>query len=115
MVDQRGSLYHLVSKIPELVLELVVLCVACKGPTGIAIADVVALVRSKGKAFNSEKQTQHAVAPVCFTGVADEEPAVDESRKPCRFWKLGTCWRGARCKWLHEVPTGIAGNAHLAS
>ena len=52
---------------------------------------------------------------MCFTGVADEEPTVNESRKPCRFWKLGTCWRGARCKWLHEGPAGIAGNAHLAS
>ena len=85
LAAQRLSLYHIVSKISELVPELAALRVACKDPAGIAIADVVALIRSKGEAFNSEKQTQHAVARMCFAGVADEEPAVDESRKPCRF------------------------------
>ena len=112
---QRLSLYRPVSKISEPVPELTALRVACKNPVGIATADVVALVRSKGEAFSLEKQTQHAVAHMCFAGVADEEPAVDESKKLCRFWKLGTCWRGARCKWRHERPAGIAGNAHRAS
>ena len=26
----------------------------------------------------------------------------------CPWWKLGTCRWGARCKWLHEGPAGIA-------
>ena len=80
------SLYHLVSKILERVPELAALRVACKDPAGIAIADVVALVRSKGEAFNSEKQTQHNVAHMCFAGVANEE-LVDRSQMHCRSWK----------------------------
>ena len=108
LVAQRLSLYHLVSKIPELVPELAALRVACKDPAGIAINDVVALVRAKGEAFNSEKQTQQAVANMCFAGVADETTVVDESKIPCRFWKSGTCRFGSRCKWLHEGPAGIA-------
>ena len=108
LVAQRLSLYHLVSKIPELVPELAALRVACKDPAGIAINDVVALVRAKGEAFNSEKQTQQAVANMCFAGVADGTAVVDESQIPCRFWKLGRCRFGDRCKWLHEGPAGIA-------
>ena len=65
------------------------------------------LVRSKGEAFNSEKQTQQAVATMCFAGVADED-VVDESKKKCPWWKKGTCRWGTRCKWLHEGPAGIA-------
>ena len=65
LVAQRLSLYHLVSKIPELVPELAALRVACKDPAGVAIDDVVALVRAKGEAFNSEKQTQMTVANMC--------------------------------------------------
>ena len=108
LVAQRLSLYHLVSKIPELVPELAALRVACKDPAGIAINDVVALVRAKGEAFNSEMQTQQAVANMCFAGVADETTVVDESQIPCRFWKVGRCRYGARCKWLHEGPAGVA-------
>ena len=53
---------------PELVPEMAVLCVACKDPAAIATADVAALVISKGGAFNSEKQTQHAVAHITLLG-----------------------------------------------
>ena len=49
------------SKIPGLVPELATLRVACKDPAGLAIDDLVDLVKSKGEAFNSEKQTQQAV------------------------------------------------------
>jgi hypothetical protein len=99
------SLYHLVSEIPELIPELAALRVACKDPAGVAIGDLIDIVRSKGEAFNSEKQTQQAVATMCFAGVADD---VVESKKVCPWWKLGTCRWGARCKWLHEGPAGIA-------
>ena len=73
----------------------------------IDIADLIDLVRAKGEVFNSEKQTQLAVANMCFAGVADATD-VDETKIPCRFWKLGTCRWGARCKWLHDGPAGIA-------
>ena len=107
LVAQRLSLYHLVSKIPELIPELAALRVACKDPAGVAIGDLIDIVQSKGEAFNSEKQTQQAVATMCFAGVADED-VVDESKKPCPWWKKGTCRWGARCKWIHEGPAGIA-------
>jgi hypothetical protein len=106
LVAQRLSLYHLVSKIPELIPELAALRVACKDPAGVAIGDLIDIVRSKGEAFNSEKQTQQAVATMCFAGVADGEAS--ESTRVCPWWKLGTCRWGARCKWLHEGPAGIA-------
>ena len=107
LVAQRLSLYHLVSKVPELVLELAALRVACKDAAGVAIADIIDLVRREGEASNSEKKTQQAVATMCFAGVADAD-VVDESKKTCPWWKKGTCRWGARCKWLHEGPAGIA-------
>ena len=106
LVAQRLSLYHLVSKIPELIPELAALRVACKDPAGVAIGGLIDIVRSKGEAFNSEKQTQQAVATMCFAGVADD--VVDESTKVCPWWKKGTCRWGSRCKWIHEGPAGIA-------
>ena len=107
LVAQRLSLYHLVSKVPELVPELAALRVACKDPAGVAIEDVVDLVRRKGEAFNSEKQTQQAVATMCFAGVAEEDSA-GGSTKVCPWWKKGTCRWGPRCKWIHEGPAGVA-------
>ena len=64
-------------------------------------------MRQKGEAFNLEKQTQQAVATMCFAGVAEEDLA-DESRKVCPWWKKGTCRWGPRCKWIHEGPAGVA-------
>ena len=55
LVAQRLSLYHLVSKVPELVPELAALRVTCKYSAGVAIEDLVDFVRRKGDAFNSEK------------------------------------------------------------
>ena len=81
--------------------------VACKDPAGVAIEDVVDLVRRKGEAFNTEKQTQQAVATMCFAGVAEED-AAGGSTKVCPWWKKGTCRWGPRCKWIHEGPAGIA-------
>ena len=107
LVAQRLSLYHLVSKVPELVPELAALRVACKDPAGVAIEDLVDLVRRKGEAFNSEKQTQQAVATMCFAGVAEEDSA-GGSTKVCPWWKKGTCRWGPRCKWIHEGPAGVA-------
>ena len=106
VVSKRLSLFHLVSKIPELIPEIAALRVAA-GAAGIEISKLIDLVRAKGEAFNSEKQTQLAVANMCFAGVADATD-VDETKIPCRFWKLGTCRWGARCKWLHDGPAGIA-------
>ena len=79
LVAQRLSLYHLVSEIPELFPELTALRVACKDPAGVAIEDLVDIVRHKGEAFNSEEQTQHAVATMCFAGVADADVIDDVS------------------------------------
>ena len=106
VVSKRLSLFHLVSKIPELIPEIAALRVAA-GAAGIEISKLIDLVRAKGEAFNSEKQTQLAVANMCFAGVADATD-VDETKIPCRFWKLGKCRWGDRCKWLHDGPAGIA-------
>ena len=111
LVAQRLSLYHLVAKIPELVPELAALRVACKDAAGVAIADIIDLVRRKGEAFNSKKQTQQAVATMCFAGVADDVVIGSGRRRGRRrgpWWKKGTCRWGARCKWIHEGPAGIA-------
>ena len=105
-VAKRLSLFHLVSKIPELVPEIAALRVAAGAP-GIDVDKLVDLVRAKGEAFTSENQTQVAVANMCFAGVADEVE-IDESKVACPFWKRGTCRWGARCKWHHEGPAGIA-------
>jgi hypothetical protein len=62
-VSKRLSLFHLVSKIRELVPELASLRVAA-GAAGIEIGKgLVDLVRAKGEAFNSEKQTPTCVSP----------------------------------------------------
>ena len=105
-VSCRLSLFHLVSKIPELIPEIAALRVAA-GAGGIVVSTLVDLVRAKGEAFNSEKQTQIAVANMCFAGVADAA-GVDESAVVCRYWKLGTCRWGDKCKWKHDGPAGIA-------
>ena len=107
LVARRLSLYHLVSKVPELISELAALRVACTDPVGVAIGDLIDIVRQKGEAFNSEKQTQQAVATMCFAGVAEEDLA-DESKKVCPWWQKGICRWGPRCKWIHEGPAGIA-------
>ena len=104
----RLSLFHLVSKIPELIPEIAALRVAA-GAGGIVVSTLVDLVRAKGEAFNSEKQTQLAVANMCFAGVADAvDDRGDGSAIACRFWKHGTCRWGDKCKWKHEGPAGVA-------
>ena len=95
LVAQRLSLYHLVSKVSWLTPELAALRVACKDPAGIAIGDLIDIVRQKGEAFNSEKQTQQGVATMCFAGVAEED-VDDESNKVCLWWGKDTCRWGPR-------------------
>ena len=77
-VAKRLSLFRLVSKIPELVPEIAALRVAA-GAAGIQVDELVDLIRAKGEAFNSEKQTQLTVANMCFAGVA-EGAEVDEAK-----------------------------------
>ena len=42
-----------------------------------------------------------------LSGGLPEEPDTANYKKPCKWWKSGTCWRGAKCRFQHSGKPGV--------